>query len=240
MLEAERSLHNRLEKGDFQSLSPFKDEKGIIRVGGRVSKAVVSYNSQHPILLPCEYWILLLITRQPHQSMNLQSRSNSIVCSVVRLAYKVESQLMSDLPQLCLAPSTPPFHYTLCDYFGPYTVKIGSNKTTKCYGVLFKCLYARGNRLWLFHFRVSTSSSKIPRNSRSTCYNDEWQQNSVCRCRTRTMRNENRLKNEELREFCADKGMEWRFTTPAAPHHNGCAEALVKSCKKVLKTAVGN
>jgi transposase InsO family protein len=54
------------------------------------------------------------------------------------------------------------------------------------------------------------------------------------------MRNENRLKNEELREFCADKGMEWRFTTPAAPHHNGCAEALVKSCKKVLKTAVGN
>ena len=33
--------------------------------------------------------------------------------------------------------------------------------------------------------------------------------------------------------------MKWRFTTPAAPHHNGCAEALVKSCKKALKTAIG-
>ena len=33
--------------------------------------------------------------------------------------------------------------------------------------------------------------------------------------------------------------MKWRFTTPAGPHHNGCAEALVKSCKKALKTAIG-
>ena len=33
--------------------------------------------------------------------------------------------------------------------------------------------------------------------------------------------------------------MKWRVTTPAAPHHNGCAEALVKSCKKALKTAIG-
>ena len=30
------------------------------------------------------------------------------------------------------------------------------------------------------------------------------------------------------------------FTTPAAPHQNGCAEALtVKSCKKSQKTAIG-
>ena len=45
---------------------------------------------------------------------------------------------------------------------------------------------------------------------------------------------------EKLREYCADKGMEWRFTTPAAPHQNGCAEALVKSCKIGLKKAMGN
>ena len=36
---------------------------------------------------------------------------------------------------------------------------------------------------------------------------------------------------EKLREYCADKGMEWRFTTPPASHQNGCAEALVKSRK---------
>ena len=45
---------------------------------------------------------------------------------------------------------------------------------------------------------------------------------------------------EELREYCADKGMEWRFTTPAAPHQNGCAETLMKNCKIGLKKAMGN
>ncbi|XP_028398937.1 uncharacterized protein LOC114522452 [Dendronephthya gigantea] len=44
---------------------------------------------------------------------------------------------------------------------------------------------------------------------------------------------------KELKEFSAEKGMEWRFITPAAPHHNGCAEALVKSSKKALKIAIG-
>lgn len=47
---------------------------------------------------------------------------------------------MADLPLLRLAPQTPPFFYTACDYFGPYNVKIGRNKTTKHYGVIFTCL----------------------------------------------------------------------------------------------------
>ena len=45
---------------------------------------------------------------------------------------------------------------------------------------------------------------------------------------------------EQLKEFCAEKGTEWQFTTPSAPHHNGCAEALVKSCKIALKKAIGD
>ena len=43
-------------------------------------------------------------------------------------------------------------------------------------------------------------------------------------------------KLDELHEFCDEKGMKLRFTTPKAPHHNGCAEA----CKKALKKAIGN
>ena len=34
--------------------------------------------------------------------------------------------------------------------------------------------------------------------------------------------------------------MKWQFATPAAPHQNGCAEALVKSCKLTLKKAIGD
>ena len=44
---------------------------------------------------------------------------------------------------------------------------------------------------------------------------------------------------ERLREFSAEKRVQWRFTTLASPHQNGCAEALVKSCKVALKKAAG-
>lgn len=46
--------------------------------------------------------------------------------------------------------------------------------------------------------------------------------------------------NEEVQEFCGEKGMQWKFITPGAPHQNGCAKALVKSCKRALKKAVGS
>ena len=45
---------------------------------------------------------------------------------------------------------------------------------------------------------------------------------------------------KQLQEHCPEKGVEWKFITPAAPHQNGCAEALVKSCKIALKKAVGD
>ena len=157
-------------KGEFQSLSLFQDENGIIRVGGRVSKAVVSYDCQYPVLLPREHWISVLITRQAHQfghngvaataaktrrkywilRVNDLAKSVKFRCVFCReMAHKLESQLMSGLPPFRLAPYTPPFHYTSCDYFGTYIVKIGRNKTTKHYGVLFTCLNTRAVHLEL-------------------------------------------------------------------------------------------
>ena len=45
---------------------------------------------------------------------------------------------------------------------------------------------------------------------------------------------------EKLREFSAEDGLQWKFITPESPHQNGCAEALVKSCKQALKKAIGD
>ena len=69
---------------------------------------------------------------------------------------KVESQIMTDLPQSRLAPFTPPFHYTSCDYFGPYRIKIGRNKTAKHYGVIFTCLNTR-----VVHLELAADCTKM-------------------------------------------------------------------------------
>ena len=54
---------------------------------------------------------------------------------------------MADLPTERMAPFTPPFYYTACDYSGPFVVKVGRNKTAKNYGVIFTCLNTRAVHL---------------------------------------------------------------------------------------------
>ena len=65
--EAQKCLADRVGKGDFKSLTPFRDESDVLRVGGRVSNADVSYDTKHPVLLPSSHWISLLIVRHAHQ-----------------------------------------------------------------------------------------------------------------------------------------------------------------------------
>ena len=43
----------------------------------------------------------------------------------------------------------------------------------------------------------------------------------------------------KLKEYAADKRIKWIFITPNAPHQNGCAKSLVKSCKMALKPSYG-
>ena len=62
---------------------------------------------------------------------------------------KAETQVMADLPGLRVTPYTPPFYNTSCHYFRLYNVKIGRNKSTKHYGVIFTCLNTRAMHLEL-------------------------------------------------------------------------------------------
>ena len=260
----QKMLRDRLKKGEFKGLSPFVDKNQVIRVGGRVNEAAISYDAKHPILLPREHWISMLITRHVHHKcrpgiattvskikkkywiVRCHDLANSvkfrcIVCR--RMQAEVEKQFMSDLPIIRLEPLTPPFYRTACDYFGPYQVKIGRNKTTKYYGVLFTCMNTRAVHLELavdystMEFLQTLRRFFAIRGQPALMISDNGSQLVAAERELREM-----IKGwskKELKEFTAEKGMEWQFVTPAAPHHNGCAEALVKSAKKALKIAIG-
>ncbi|XP_068742081.1 uncharacterized protein [Montipora capricornis] len=262
---AQRSLQKRLENGEFKTLSPFVDGKGIIRVGGRIDKAIVSYEEKHPALLPSDHRISLLIISHMHNcghpgvatttaksrrkywvlKANKLSKAVKFKCVTCRrIAHKNETQLMADLPALRLAPYTPPFYYTACDYFGPYSVKVGRNKTAKHYGVVFTCLNTRA-----VHVEMAVDCSTMEflqvlrrffaiRGQPAVMISDNGSQFVGAERELGEM--VRGLSREEIQNFCAEKGMHWKFTTPAAPHQNGCAEALVKTCKNALKRAIGS
>ena len=49
---AQKEIQGRVLSGESKMLSPLKDENGVISIGGGVDKALVSYETKHPILLP--------------------------------------------------------------------------------------------------------------------------------------------------------------------------------------------
>ena len=55
-------------------LSPYKDDSGIIRVGGRLRNAFIPFEGKHPILIPEESSFADLLVRHFHQHVVHQGR----------------------------------------------------------------------------------------------------------------------------------------------------------------------
>ena len=262
--KAQASLHSRVEKGELNTLSPVKDEQGLLRVGGRVDKATVSYDMKHPILLPHKHPISRMIVehnhRQGHRGVaettakvrkkywilkaNKISKDVKYKCVECKKSeHRAATQLMAELPSMRLAPHTPPFYYTACDYFGPITVRISRNKTAKHYGVIFTCLNTRAVHMEL---AVDCSSMDFMQVLRRFFSIRGYPAVMLSDNGTQMVGAERELREalasieeDKLKDFCHEKGIQWIFVTPAAPHQNGCAEAMVKSCKRALKKAIG-
>ena len=262
---AQNDLHRRKEKGELKSLSPFLDGKGILRVGGRMDEAIVSYEAKHSALLPSNHWISWLITRHAHQygyngvaattartrrkfwilKGNKLSKAVKFKCGFCReMAHKAETQLMANLPALRLPPYTPSFYMIACDYFGPYNVKTSRKKTAKHYGVLFTCLNTRAVHLDMavvlstMEFLQVLSRFLAIRGRPAGILRDNGSQLVGAEKELRQMVGD--INEEEVKEICGEKGMQWKFITPGALHQNVCAEALVKTCKRALKKAGGS
>ncbi|XP_076246247.1 uncharacterized protein LOC143186457 [Calliopsis andreniformis] len=68
-------------KSKLLSLSPFLDEKAILRIGGRLQNSNLNFNQKHPILLPKNHHVTDLIIRQAHLD-NCHAGINSILYTV--------------------------------------------------------------------------------------------------------------------------------------------------------------
>ena len=254
-----------MKDGELKSLTPFFDSEGIIRVSGRIDQVQLSYNQAHPTLLPYKHWISKLVTRDAHQSGHFgvattaaKARRRYLIIKGHKIAKtvkdhcafckemekKIQTQFMADLPPQRMQPYTPPFLYTACDYFGPITVKISRNKSAKHYGIIFTCLNTRA-----VHCELSTDASAMEflqvlrrffsyRGYPKFMSSDNGLQMVGAERELRLMIQG--WEKDKLKEFSADRGIKWQFITPLAPHHNGCAESMVKSVKTALKCAIGD
>ncbi|XP_031551078.1 uncharacterized protein LOC116288432 [Actinia tenebrosa] len=152
------------ETSSLHTLDPFVDEKGIIKVGGRIRKANLSESLKNPIILPKSSHVTKLVINHVHERTHHSGRGvtlnelrasgywvingNAMVRQFISKCVKCRylrgttgEQKMADLPKSRLEPA-PPFTYCAVDYFGPWYVK-QRRSTVKRYGALFTCLASR-------------------------------------------------------------------------------------------------
>ena len=151
-------------------LSPFIDEDGLMKVGGRLGYCEEPYGKKYPIILPGKSITVQVMVRYIHSKyghfggaylLSIVQESyfviglSKLVKSIVRSCLycrKVNSRpinpVMSDLPVERISPVSRPFTYTGIDYFGPFLVSVGRGRAqAKRYGVVFSCLTSRSIHL---------------------------------------------------------------------------------------------
>ena len=256
-LAAGKELHCSSE---LRSLCPHTDDKGILRVGGRLKHAPIPYQAKHPAILPKRHDIVPLILLDLHQRLNhsgvehilaelrqrywipkVRSALKKIAksCHVCRKHNaKPDPPLMASLPQSRLQAFTPPFYNTGVDYFGPLLVK-ERRSTVKRYGCLFTCLVTRAVHLQIAHsletdsFIMALRRMMARRGKPRNIYSDNGT-NFVGAERELTECLDG-LDQAKISDTLSQDRIQWFFNPPSAPHFGGVWERLVKSAKKALK-----
>ena len=243
-------------------LDPFLDEKGVLRVGGRLTHANTPYHVKHPMILPRKGHLAALIIRYYHQKFNHQGRgmtmnalrangfwitgggsavaryiADCITCQKLRAP--TQEQKMADLPKDRTEPS-PPFTFCGVDYFGPWRIKEG-RRELKRYGVIFTCLASRA-----IHLEVAASLETdsfinalrrfLARRGPIRILPSDQGTNLVG-ARNELSEALKEMNRSEVREFLLKNECDWiEFQTnvPAASHMGGSWERQIRTVRNVL------
>ena len=166
-------------------LSPFINNQGLLRVGGRLSLATESVLSKdiHPIILPKKNQAILLLVQHYHETTKHQGRiltdgairnagfwiigvkqiiasliHNCVICGQSRR--ETEHQKMADLPEDRITPG-PAFTSIGIDTFGPWEVSTkktrGGSAWSNRWAILFTCLTSRAVHIELVEEMSSSS-----------------------------------------------------------------------------------
>nr|XP_041631969.1 uncharacterized protein LOC121502441 [Drosophila kikkawai] len=160
-LENRRPLN---AKSHLIRFSPFLDDHGIMRVGGRIDKSTINFNAKHPILIPKDSPLAGLLVRHFHVShlhtgvdatfTNLRQqywilgarnlvRKAVFQCKRCFLQRKgTSNQIMGELP-IPRVQASRCFQHTGLDYAGPIAIKESTGRTPrigKAWFSIFVCL----------------------------------------------------------------------------------------------------
>ena len=250
------------KSSSIYSLDPYVDNKGILRVRGRLQSASIRDEAKHPAVLPKDCHVTTLIVHHAHKVEACHSvreyvlaclrrkywipGARTIINKVIRgcitckrLRASPVNQRMSDLPMNRVVPG---FVNVGVDCFGPFQVKRGRSYE-KRYGCLFTCLAVRAIHIEKLHSLESGSFINclvrfISRRGVPESLKSDYGTNFVGCDRELQSSVQAWNQSSELRKFLLLKQIDWKFNTPAASHHGGVWERQIGTVRKVLNILV--
>ncbi|KAL0199404.1 hypothetical protein M9458_007944, partial [Cirrhinus mrigala] len=241
-------------------LNPILDGD-LIRVGGRLSRAAMPLEAKHPVILAKDQHISNLILADVHQETGHGGRNHMLshlrqkywipgACVAIRkvltkcvicrkLSASSGQQKMADLPHNRITPDEPPFSRVGLDCFGPFEVKRGRT-VIKRYGLIFTCLAIRAIHLEVLSSLDTDSFINgfrrfIARRGQVLEIRSDNGTNFVGAERELRQATEN-LNHNLINDVLLRKGVKWVFNPPAASHHGGSWERLIRSVRRVLNS----
>ncbi|KAK0131909.1 hypothetical protein N1851_033296 [Merluccius polli] len=243
-------------------LDPVLDE-GILRVGGRLHKSAMPEETKHPCILPKDSHMSILLSRHIHERCGHSGRNhmlselwkrywiekgNSVARKVLsrcvvcrRMRGKAGEQKMADLLLERIQADLPPFTNVGLDYFGPIEVRRGRS-TIKSYGVLFTCMSSRAVHLEIA-FSLDTDSC-IHALRRFVCRRGQVKHirsdngTNLVGAQAELKKALMSLNERNIQDALLPDGIEWSFNPPAASHHGGVWERLIRSVRQVLNSTL--
>ncbi|XP_068670957.1 uncharacterized protein [Montipora foliosa] len=237
------------------SLSLYKDDKGILRCGGRLKNAPIPFNARFPIFLPRSSHFTNLVINECHLKVlhngvretltELRScfwvvKGRQAVKTVIgkcSVCKKIEGRSYAvprspPLPEFRLSDEFA-FSRVGVDFAGPMYVRdifAKGGGMNKVYIALFTCATSRAVHLELVPSLTAESFIKALARFKG-------------RRGTPTLivsDNGKTFKDSRVQAYCQRDGTKWRFNVEAAPWWGGFFERLVKSVKLSLKKCLRN
>ncbi len=229
-----------------KQLDLFQDESGVWRCRGRIQNAAVPYPTKHPVLLPRNHHLTLLLVRGAHSRVlhngvketltELRSkfwiiRGRNLVKNIIhqcRVCRRHEGRPYGaprppPLPAFRVE-EVPPFTFTGVDFAGPLYVK-GETGSKKVWICLYTCCVVRAVHLDL----VPDQTTPAFRRSFKRFVARRGLPRQIVSDNGKTFK----AAAKAIRE------VNWIFNVPKAPWWGGVFERLVRCVKRCLRKMIG-
>ena len=248
-LQAVKAGQRVARESKLSRLSPFLDEKQVLRVHGRIQLSELAYESKHPVILPKCHGSLLLVRHVHHlqkhagvdamitfirkdfEIFGLRQMAKSVkrgCVACMRYDAKPCNEVAAPLPKdrVTMAPA---FSVTGIDFAGP--VYCLNFPDVKFYICLFVCGVTRAIHLelvdslsvddFILAFRRFAALKRMP----SVVYSDNATNFSGGQ--------------KKLAKLLGVGSPQWKFICPRSPWWGGWWERLVRSVKGGIRKTIG-